>query len=222
MPYSPNPNDENQQPEHEQPETQETVGEEDATAPEPDMQVEAEETAEEDEIQAEEAPADPAQALEARLGELKDQLLRSMAETENVRRRAARDVEEAGKYAVSNFARDMITVGENLFLALQNIPEEAREEEGVVKALADGVEMTFRELLGIFEKHGIHRIDPVGEKFDHNLHQAISQVEDPTKEPGTVMQVVQAGYTLQGRLLRPAMVVVTKRGETQQKVDTQA
>ncbi|MGB1540469.1 MAG: nucleotide exchange factor GrpE, partial [Rickettsiales bacterium] len=86
---------------------------------------------------------------------------------------------------------------------------------------AEGVDMTLRELIGNFEKHGITRIDPLGEKFDHNFHQAVSQVEDPEKEPGTILQVMQAGYTLKDRLLRPAMVVVSKRGDAEQKVDTQ-
>ena len=165
--------------------------------------------------------ADPVVALKAQVQEMKDQALRAMAETENVRRRAQRDVEEAGKYAVSGFARDMITVSENLFLALANIPAEAREEDPVLKALADGVDMTLRELLNMFEKHGIMRINPQGEKFNHNFHQAISQVEDPAQEPGTVLQVVQAGYVMHDRLLRPAMVVVAKRGNGAQKVDTQ-
>ena len=159
---------------------------------------------------------------EAKLAEMKDQLLRAVAETENVRRRAARDVEETGKYARSGFGRDMITVAENLFLALNNIPEEARKEEGLLKTLSDGVDMTLRELLNAFEKHGIKRIDPLGEKFDHNRHQAVSQVEDPQKEPNTVLHVMQAGYVISDRLLRPAMVVVSKQGKPEQKVDTQA
>lgn len=158
---------------------------------------------------------------EAKLGEMKDQLLRAVAETENVRRRASRDVEETGKYAVSGFARDMITVAENMFLALNSVPEEARKEEGLLKSFADGVEMTLRELLNAFEKHGIQRIDPLGEKFDHNRHQAVSQVEDPSKEPNTVIHVMQAGYVIGDRLLRPAMVVVSKQGKPEQKVDTQ-
>lgn len=159
---------------------------------------------------------------EVRLQEMKDQLLRAVAEAENVRRRAARDVEETGKYAVSGFARDMITVAENLFLALDSVPEEARKEEGLLKSFADGVDMTLRELLNLFEKHGIQRINPIGEKFDHNRHQAVSQVEDPEKEPNTILHVMQAGYVLGDRLLRPAMVVVSKQGRQEQKVDTQA
>lgn len=169
---------------------------------------------------------DPLAALkndyDGKLAELKDQMLRAAAETENVRRRAARDVDETRKYAVSGFARDMITVAENLFLAMNSIPEEARNEEGLLKTLADGVDMTLRELLGAFEKHGIERVDPLGEKFDHNRHQAVSQVEDPSKEPNTVLHVMQAGYVIGDRLLRPAMVVVSKKGAPEQKVDTQA
>lgn len=159
---------------------------------------------------------------DAKLKEMKDQLLRAVAETENVRRRAARDVEETGKYAVSGFARDMITVAENMFLAIDNIPEEARKEEGLLKTLSDGVDMTLRELLNVFEKQGIQRINPLGEKFDHNKHQAVSQVEDPEKEPNTILHVMQAGYIIGDRLLRPAMVVVSKKGQPEQKVDTQA
>lgn len=162
------------------------------------------------------------QSYETKLSESKDQLLRAMAETENVRRRSQRDVEESSKYAITSFARDMITVAENLQMALQSIPETARQEEGLLKTLADGVDMTQRELLKLFEKQNIKRIVPLGEKFDHNFHQAVSQVEDITKESGTVLHVLQAGYTLHDRLLRPAMVVVSKQGDAAQKVDTQA
>lgn len=158
---------------------------------------------------------------EAKLAEAKDQTLRAMAETENVRRRAQRDVEETGKYAVTGFARDLLTVSENLYLALGSIPKDAREEEGLLKTLADGVDMTLRDLLSTLEKHGIKRIDPMGEKFDHHKHQAVSQIEDPSKEPNTVIHVMQAGYTLGDRLLRPAMVVVSKQGDVEQKVNTQ-
>lgn len=159
---------------------------------------------------------------EAKLQEMKDQMLRAVAEAENVRRRASRDVEETGKYAVSGFARDMISVAEHLFLALNSVPEESRKEEGLLKSLSEGVDMTLRELLNVFEKHGIQRIDPLGEKFDHNRHQAVSQVEDPEKAPNTVLHVMQAGYVIGDRLLRPAMVVVSKQGKPEQKVDTKA
>lgn len=178
---------------------------------------------------ADEVGTDPAadigklqETYEAQLAEMKDQLLRAVAETENVRRRSARDVEESSKYAVAGFARDLIAVSENLQLALQNIPAQGREQSELVRTLAEGVEMTLRELLSVFEKHGIRRVNPLGEKFDHNFHQAVSQIEDPTKPPGTVLQVFQAGYTLHDRLLRPAMVVVSKQGESEPRLDTKA
>lgn len=161
------------------------------------------------------------QDYEQKLQEMRDQLLRAVAETENVRRRASRDVEETGKYAISGFARELIPVTENLYLALNSVPEEARQEEGLLKTLADGVEMTLREMLNVMEKQGITRIDPLGEKFDHNRHQAVSQVEDPEKEPNTILHVMQAGYIIGDRLLRPAMVVVSKQGRPEQKIDTQ-
>lgn len=158
---------------------------------------------------------------DAKLAEAKDLTLRAMAETENVRRRAQRDVEETSKYAVTGLARDLLTVAENLYLALGAIPEDAREEDGLLKTLADGVDMTLRDLLSTFERQGIKRIDPLGEKFDHNRHQAVSQIEDPKSEPNTVIHVMQAGYIIGDRLLRPAMVVVSKQGDASQKVDTQ-
>jgi molecular chaperone GrpE len=153
---------------------------------------------------------------------LRDQLLRSMAEMENVRRRAQRDAEEGAKYAVTGFARDLINVVENLQRASTILPEEVRAENETYKSLGEGVDMTMRELLAAFEKHGIRRIDPLGEKFDHNFHQAVIQIEDPNQEPGTVLQVLQAGYVLHDRLLRPAMVAVSKRGEEARKIDTTA
>ncbi|MCH2548189.1 MAG: nucleotide exchange factor GrpE, partial [Alphaproteobacteria bacterium] len=192
-----------------------------AEAPEESFEAAKEEVAESGENVNEALEALKAD-YETKLGEMKDQLLRAVAESENVRRRATRDVEETSKYAVSGFARDMITVGENLFLAVNSISEEARKEDGPLKSLADGVDMTLRELLNAFEKHGIQRIDPMGEKFDHNRHQAVSQVEDPSKEPNTVLHVMQAGYVINDRLLRPAMVVVSKKGAAESKVDTQA
>lgn len=158
---------------------------------------------------------------EVKLSEAKDQMLRAVAEAENVRRRAQRDVEETSKFAVSSFARELITVAETLFMALQSVPQEEREKEGLLKTLSDGVDMTLRNMLTAFEKQGIQRIDPLGEKFDHNLHQAISQVEDPTKDPNTILHVMQCGYTIKDRLLRPAMVVVSKQGDAAQKVNTQ-
>ncbi len=159
------------------------------------------------------------------IADLKDQLLRAVAETENVRRRAQRDVEESGKYAITNFARDIVGVCDNLYRAAEAVPQEAREGNDLMATLAQGVDMTLNELIGALERSNITRIDPMGQPFDHNLHQAVVQIEHPDAEPGTVLQVMQAGYTLHNRLLRPAMVGVAKRPEQtpeDPQVDTQA
>lgn len=141
---------------------------------------------------------------------LKDQLLRAAAEVDNTRKRAQRDVEDAGKYAVTSFARDLINVLENLHRAEDSIPKDQIETNPLMKNIFLGVEMTRRELLGIFERHGIKRIDPKGEVFDHNLHQAMLHVADDSCPPGTVVQVLQAGYVIKDRLLRPALVGISK------------
>ncbi len=147
---------------------------------------------------------------EEQIAELKDQLLRARAETENVRRRAAREKEDASRYAMANFARDMLGVSDNMHRALDAVPEDARGGDDAMGSLWQGVEMTERELLAALERHGIKRLDPVGEKFDHTLHQAMFEVPGADAEPGTVVQVVQAGYVIGERLLRPAMVGVAK------------
>ena len=146
-----------------------------------------------------------------RVGELRDQLLRAMAETENIRRRAQREVEDAGKYAMANFARDMLSVGDNLSRAIDSVPDGAAEESAALAALIDGVALTQRELLAALERHGIKLIEPKGEKFDHNFHQAMFEVEDAENEPGTIVQVLQVGYVIADRLLRPAMVGIAKK-----------
>lgn len=165
--------------------------------------------------------ADASSPLVQENAELKDQLLRTVAEMENLRKRTERDIQDARKYAVTNFARDLVNVLENLQLALLNIPAEARANDEKLATLAEGVEMTANELMRVFEAQGIVRIAPQGEKFDHNFHQAIAQVEDTSKEPGTIVQVLQAGYIIHDRLLRPAMVTVAKAAGGV-KVDTQA
>jgi molecular chaperone GrpE len=178
--------------------------------------------------QADQSPADPSARiaeLEAEIARLKDQALRALAEQENTRRRAQRDIEENSKYAVSNFARDILPVGDNLRRALETITAEAKGADPTLAKFAEGVELTERELVNILERHGIKRVDPVGQPFDHNLHQAVMQVDDANLTPGTVVQVFQPGYTIQGRLLRPAMVTVAKgsaTGTTGAKVDTTA
>ncbi len=165
--------------------------------------------------------ADELEQAKEEIVQLKDQLIRAVAETENVRRRAERDIDESNKYAVTAFAKDMVAVLENLMRATTSIPEDARQENESLNALGEGVDMTLRELIHAFERHGIERIYPIGEKFDHNLHQAVSQVEDPEAENGSIMQVLQAGYQIHNRLLQPAMVVVAKNANNA-AVDTKA
>lgn len=168
------------------------------------------------------APAkDPVAELQAEVAALKDRVLRAAAEADNTRKRAQRDVEESSKYAVTSLARDLVSVAENLTRALESIPAEKRTDPAI-KILADGVEMTQKELISVFQKHHIRRIDPVGQPFDHNFHQAVVQIESPDHPAGTVVQVLQAGYVIHDRLLRPAMVGVAKQGEAPKKVDTSA
>lgn len=147
--------------------------------------------------------------LETELATLKDQWLRAMAETENLRRRAQKDREEALKYASTNFGRDMLTVADNLRRALESIST-LGELPDSMKPLVEGIELTENSLLSTFERHGIKKIDPLNEKFDANIHQAMFEVEDGSVSAGTIVQVLQAGYMMHDRLLRPAMVGVSK------------
>ena len=151
--------------------------------------------------------------LQAERDDLKDKLLRTLAEMENLRRRTARDVQDARTYAVTNFARDMLGVSDNLRRALEAIPAEAKAAaDAGLKALAEGVEMTERSMLAALERHGVRKLEPVGEKFDPNFHQAMFEVPNPEVPNNTVVQVVQDGYVIGERVLRPAMVGVAKGG----------
>jgi len=172
----------------------------------------ADEDADEDEAVDERSFPD-AKTAEDVIADMKDQLLRALAETENVRRRSAREKEDAARYSIANFARDMLNVSDNMHRALEAVPEDARGDDSPVAALFQGVEMTERELHAALERHGIKLIEPMGEKFDHNLHQAMFELPDSSVAPGTVVQVMQAGYVIGDRLLRPAMVGVAKAGE---------
>lgn len=163
----------------------------------------------------EEPAIDPIEMKNAEIAQLKDQLMRSMAEVENTRRRSRQQIEDASKYAVSNFAKDMINVLDNLYRASENIPEEQLAESAVLKQINDGVEMIKNELITVCEKHGINRIYPLDESFNPEFHQAVAHVPSPDKTPNTVIDVVQAGYTLKDRLLRPAMVAVAKEAPTE-------
>ena len=144
---------------------------------------------------------------------LKDQLLRVMADNENLRKRTEREVAAAKKYGALSFARDLLASLDNLEKAISLIPEDKDEMDETLKNILIGVEMTGREVASVFERHGITRIYPEGEKFDYNLHQAMFEVPTDEVEPGTVVQVVQPGYTLHDRLLRPAMVGVSKQND---------
>ena len=155
------------------------------------------------------APEPDAPQEEDALGELRERLLRTMAELENTRRRGEREREETAKYAIAGFARSVLTVADNLRRAIASVPEEARESEAL-KPLLEGVEMTERELLRAFERHGIKAVEPLGEKFDHNFHQAMFEIESDGQPPGTVVQVMETGYVIADRLLRPAMVGIAK------------
>ena len=155
--------------------------------------------------------------------ELKDARLRAAAEMENLRRRTARDVHDARNYAIANFARDMLSVSDNMRRALEAIPEEARRlGDPGFKALIDGVELTERDMLSALERHGVKKLDPEGEKFDPNFHQAMFEVPREDVPNNTVVQVVQTGYVIGERVLRPAMVGVSKGGSKAAPADEDA
>src|SRR5438067_2540899 len=155
---------------------------------------------------------DPAEvAREA--AEYKDKLLRTLAEMENLRRRTAREVIDARQYGNAAFARDILAVADNMERALAALDAELREKaDAGVKALLDGVELTERELLKVLEKHGVKKFEPLGEKFDPNLHQAMLEIPDPSRPAGSVAQVIQPGYMIGERVLRPALVAVARGG----------
>lgn len=157
--------------------------------------------------------ADPIAQLAAENAELKDRLLRAMAEMENLRRRTEREIADTRQYAVSSFAREILTVGDNLRRALDAVPADQRKAaEGALSALLEGVEITERELLKILSKHGVAVVEPAGQRFDPNLHQAMFEVADASVPAGTIVNVIQPGYTIGDRVLRPAMVSVAKGG----------
>lgn len=165
-------------------------------------------------------PATRIAELETLVLQLKDQALRALAEAENTRRRTQREIEDNNKYAASNFARDILPVADNLRRAIEAIPAESRMADSALVQFATGVELTERELLAALERHHIKRVDPQGQPFDHNLHQAVMQVDAPGTPAGIVVQVLQPGYTLNGRLLRAAMVAVATGAGA--KIDTTA
>jgi molecular chaperone GrpE len=159
------------------------------------------------------AEAAPAQSDAMLAAEFKDRLLRTLAEMENLRKRTEREVADSRQYGVANFARDLLVVADNTRRALETLTPEMRAgAQAGVKAFIDGVELTERELLKALEKNGVRQFTPQGEKFDPNLHQAIFEVPDATVPAGSVAQVVQPGYMIGERVLRPALVGVSKGG----------
>jgi len=151
--------------------------------------------------------------LTREVAESREKMLRTLAEMENLRKRTSREVADARTYGITGFARDVLEIADNLQRALDAVPAEARAAaDPGLKALIEGVELTERSLLNALEKHGVRKLDPVGEKFDPNFHQAMFEVPDASVPAGTVVQVVQAGYMISERVLRPALVAVSKGG----------
>jgi len=157
--------------------------------------------------------SDPLTAMTAERDALKDQLLRALADTENMRRRSEREADTARKYGHTQFARDLVGAIDNLARALASAPEDKSSLDESVQSLLTGIELSWTEIQSAIEKHGVRQINPVGEKFDYNFHQAMFEVPTNDQPPGMVLEVVQHGYALHDRLLRPAMVGVSKAAD---------
>jgi molecular chaperone GrpE len=164
-------------------------------------------------IMPDEPDAGSAEALVKEAADARDKMLRTLAEMENLRKRTSREVADARVYGITGFARDVLDIADNLQRALDAVPQETRAAaDPGLKALIEGVELTERSLLNALEKNGVKKFDPTGEKFDPNFQQAMYEVPDPTIPSGTVVQVVQSGYMIGDRILRPALVGVSKGG----------
>lgn len=185
---------------------QEAAGEADAQARA------AAETAAPGAADAQPHPAVVIEKLNAENAELKDRLLRTLAEMENLRRRTEREVADAKTYGVTNFARDMLAFADNLRRAVESVPAEAREAEPTLKALVEGLELTERDFASRLARYGVKKLEPQGQKFDPNMHEALFEAPDPSVPANTVVQVVEAGYAIGDRCLRPAKVGVARGG----------
>ena len=163
-----------------------------------------------DQEEAEISPEDLIEKLNEEITELKDQRLRAIAELENFRKRAEKDQSDALKYGISNFAKEIITIRDNIERAQSSISDEAKNNE-TIKSVIEGIDLIAQSVVSTFEKIGIKKIESLNEKFDHNLHQAMMEIENEELEPGTIVQELIPGYTLHDRLLRPAMVGVSKK-----------
>ncbi len=165
----------------------------------------------------------PSTSLDRELADMKDRLLRTLAEMENLRKRTEREVADARVYGVTSFARDILTVADNMHRAMASLDDEVRAKaDAGMNALLDGVELTERELLNVLDKHGVKKLEPLKQKFDPNRHQAMYEVEDASVPAGSIIQVVQAGYTIGERVLRPALVAVAKGGPKAQPAEQPA
>ncbi len=200
---------------------------EEGETPEPEPAEEGETPDAPQETPAEKTAAD----LERELADAKEDLLRTLADMENLRARTQREQEQTRKFAITDFARAVLPVADNLHRAMESAPDPKGLSDPTLKSLVEGVAMTEKELLAILERYNIKRVEPLGEKFNHDLHQAMFEVPTADAAPGTVVEVMQTGYLLHDRLLRPAMVGVAKAaeggesgsgGEPPRRVDTEA
>ena len=176
---------------------------------------ENQETTETDREESSDANEDDVQKLKEEIESLKDQRLRAVAELENFRKRAEKDQSDALKYGIANFAKEIINIGDNIERAKSSISEEVRSNESI-KSVVDGLDLIAQSTMATFEKIGIKKIESINQKFDHNLHQAMMEIEKNDCEPGTIVQELIPGYTLHDRLLRPAMVGVSKKSQENQ------
>ena len=165
-----------------------------------------------DQEEAEISPEDLIEKLNEEISSLKDQRLRAIAELENFRKRAEKDQSDALKYGISNFAKEIINIRDNIERAQSSISDEAKNNEAI-KSVIEGIDLIAQSVVSTFEKIGIKKIESLNEKFDHNLHQAMMEIENEGLEPGTIVQELIPGYTLHDRLLRPAMVGVSKKSK---------
>ena len=163
-----------------------------------------------DQEEAETSPEDLIEKLNEEITSLKDQRLRAIAELENFRKRAEKDQSDALKYGISNFAKEIINIRDNIERAQISISDEAKNNEAI-KSVIEGIDLIAQSVVSTFEKIGIKKIESLNEKFDHNLHQAMMEIENDELDPGTIVQELISGYTLHDRLLRPAMVGVSKK-----------
>lgn len=195
---------------------EETILDEEKT--DDDQSNETNESAEDSNENNSDSPENIIEKLNEEIQDLKDQRLRAAAELENFRKRAEKDQADALKYGVSNFAKEIINIKDNVERAQSSISEDVRSNDAV-KSIVEGLDMIAQSAVATFEKIGIKKIESLNEKFDHNLHQAMMEIENDEVEPGTIVQELISGYTLHDRLLRPAMVGVSKKTQQNQQSD---